>query len=99
MDRTDFDSITTGFKTKSDKIRALAATGVARAEIAKYLQIRYQHVRNVLEGPTPSMKSETKSSSAPSQSSSSPLTIEQAKIGLAQTFGVSPDSIEIVIRG
>jgi AbrB family looped-hinge helix DNA binding protein len=35
--------------TKSAKIRALAARGVARAEIARVLGVRYQHVRNVLE--------------------------------------------------
>jgi AbrB family looped-hinge helix DNA binding protein len=35
--------------TTSAKIRALAARGVERAEIARALGIRYQHVRNVLE--------------------------------------------------
>lgn len=35
--------------TTSAKIRALAADGVPRAEIARKLDIRYQHVRNVLE--------------------------------------------------
>lgn len=35
--------------TKSAKIRALAAEGVSRADIARKLDIRYQHVRNVLE--------------------------------------------------
>jgi AbrB family looped-hinge helix DNA binding protein len=35
--------------TKSAKIRFLAAEGVPRAEIARRLDIRYQHVRNVLE--------------------------------------------------
>ncbi|MDP1602456.1 MAG: AbrB/MazE/SpoVT family DNA-binding domain-containing protein [Legionella sp.] len=35
--------------TKSAKIRALAAQGVSRADIARKLDIRYQHVRNVLE--------------------------------------------------
>ena len=34
----------------SDRIRILAAAGVPRAEIAKFLGKRYQHVRNVLEG-------------------------------------------------
>jgi AbrB family looped-hinge helix DNA binding protein len=34
---------------KSDKIRALAARGVARADIARLLGVRYQQVRNVLE--------------------------------------------------
>ncbi len=45
------------YATVSDKIRALNAAGVARAEIARFLGKRYQHVRNVLEadavaGPT-----------------------------------------------
>lgn len=35
-------------RTTSDKIRWLAAKGVARADIARELGIRYQHVRNVL---------------------------------------------------
>ena len=35
--------------TVSDKIRALANAGVPRAEIARLLGKRYQHVRNVLE--------------------------------------------------
>lgn len=34
--------------TTSAKIRALAAQGHARADIARALDIRYQHVRNVL---------------------------------------------------
>lgn len=33
--------------TKSDKIRKLLASGLKRAEVAKALGIRYQHVRNV----------------------------------------------------
>lgn len=36
--------------TVADKIRALAAAGVPRADIARFLGKRYQHVRNVLEG-------------------------------------------------
>src|ERR1700689_2057832 len=35
--------------TVSDRIRALDAVGVPRAEIARFLAKRYQHVRNVLE--------------------------------------------------
>lgn len=37
-----------GFRTKSDKIRALTKAGYSRTEIADFLGIRYQHVRNVL---------------------------------------------------
>ena len=36
--------------TVADKIRALDAAGYPRAEIARLLGKRYQHVRNVLEG-------------------------------------------------
>lgn len=36
--------------TVSDKIRALNVAGYPRAEIARLLGKRYQHVRNVLEG-------------------------------------------------
>src|SRR5215472_15153753 len=36
--------------TVANKIRALSAAGVARADIARFLGKRYQHVRNVLEG-------------------------------------------------
>ncbi|MGA0601815.1 AbrB/MazE/SpoVT family DNA-binding domain-containing protein [Caulobacter sp. KR2-114] len=38
------------YATVSDRIRALDAAGVARADIARFLGKRYQHVRNVLEG-------------------------------------------------
>ncbi len=38
------------YGTVADRIRALAAAGAPRAEIARFLGKRYQHVRNVLEG-------------------------------------------------
>ena len=37
-----------GLETVSDKIRALDAAGFRRADIARFLDKRYQHVRNVL---------------------------------------------------
>lgn len=44
--------IVKGLPTKSSKIRALDAAGYKRADIARFLDIRYQHVRNVLvQGP------------------------------------------------
>lgn len=39
------------FKTTSAKIRYLDSTGMKRAQIAKVLNIRYQHVKNVLDQP------------------------------------------------
>lgn len=50
MDDQDIARIVGSADTVSDKIRALAAGGMARAEIARRLGKRYQHVRNVLEG-------------------------------------------------
>lgn len=41
--------IAAGQNTISDKIRALNAAGVARADIARIVERKYQHVRNVLE--------------------------------------------------
>lgn len=46
--QTDMNTITANLNTKSDKIRALSEAGYSRSEIAKYLNIRYQHVRKVL---------------------------------------------------
>jgi hypothetical protein len=46
--RVPFEDVTAGLPTKSDKIRALAKAGYARAEIAVLLSVRYQHVRKVL---------------------------------------------------
>ncbi|MCW5723900.1 MAG: AbrB/MazE/SpoVT family DNA-binding domain-containing protein [Maricaulaceae bacterium] len=40
--------VTQGLKTTSAKIRALASEGLPRADIARFLGVRYQHVRNVL---------------------------------------------------
>lgn len=48
MDR--LQAIVTSQDTVSAKIRALDAAGIPRAEIARLLGKRYQHVRNVLEG-------------------------------------------------
>ena len=48
-EKIDFEQVTAGLKTKSDKIRALSRHGVPTAEIARYLDIRYQHARNVLK--------------------------------------------------
>lgn len=48
MNNADMAAIADGLPTKSAKIRALGAAGYARADIARFLDIRYQHVRNVL---------------------------------------------------
>jgi hypothetical protein len=49
MDSSEVARIVASGMTVSDKIRALDARGLSRAEIARRLGKRYQHVRNVLE--------------------------------------------------
>lgn len=44
----DFEGLTKGLSTKSDKIRILGRAGASTGEIARYLGIRYQFARNVL---------------------------------------------------
>ncbi|HEY0300715.1 MAG TPA: hypothetical protein VGC36_05255 [Rhizomicrobium sp.] len=46
--RSRMDELTAGLPTKSAKIRKLSAAGFTRTQIADYLGIIYQHVRNVL---------------------------------------------------
>ena len=48
MNKLEMATIVEGLPTKSAKIRALDSAGHARADIARFLGIRYQHVRNVL---------------------------------------------------
>ena len=48
LDEARMKDLTKGLATKSDKIRALSEHGYSRGDIAKFLGIRYQHVRNVL---------------------------------------------------
>lgn len=45
----EMTAVTAPLRTKSDKIRALARRGVAVADIARFLGIRYQHAYNVLK--------------------------------------------------
>lgn len=49
MDSSRVAQVVGSDMTVSDKIRALDAAGYPRAEIARVLGKRYQHVRNVLE--------------------------------------------------
>jgi bifunctional DNA-binding transcriptional regulator/antitoxin component of YhaV-PrlF toxin-antitoxin module len=48
LDVARMKELTKGLRTKSDKIRVLSENGYSRGDIARFLGIRYQHVRNVL---------------------------------------------------
>lgn len=58
----EIESLLAGEATVSGKIRALDAAGYKRADIARILGKRYQHVRNVLEAAAPSPPRERPSS-------------------------------------
>jgi hypothetical protein len=45
---SEMTEITAGLPSKSEKIRRLHAAGCSRSEIADFLDVRYQFVRNVL---------------------------------------------------
>lgn len=53
VDRLSMQDVATGLPTKSAKIRALDGEGYSRSKIAKFLDIKYQHVRNVLVSAKP----------------------------------------------
>lgn len=58
----EIESLLAEETTVSGKIRALAAAGYKRADIARVLGKRYQHVRNVLEAAAPAPPRERPSS-------------------------------------
>lgn len=45
--QNDIDTTLASLPTKSSKIRHLLGLGWTRGKVAKHLNIRYQHVRNV----------------------------------------------------
>ena len=50
MDEEKMAALTEEFPVKADKMRVLAKAGVSRGDIARFLGVRYQQVRNTLEG-------------------------------------------------
>ena len=49
MTREEMERLTADTNVKSEKIRILFKAGVERADIARFLDITYQHVQNVLK--------------------------------------------------
>ena len=50
MDEEKMAALTEEFPVKADKMRVLSKAGVSRGDIARFLGVRYQQVRNTLEG-------------------------------------------------
>lgn len=53
LNKQRMDALCAGLPSKSAKMRRLAAAGFKRAEIARYLGVRYQFVYNVLAAAAP----------------------------------------------
>ena len=53
LERQRMDELTAGSRSKSANMRRLADAGYERADIARYLGVRYQFVYNVLSAPRP----------------------------------------------
>jgi antitoxin component of MazEF toxin-antitoxin module len=99
---------TAEFKTKADKIRALAKAGYTRQQIADFLGIRYQHVRNVLVdderkakallGPPPPdwpADLETKSAGPPGdQPAKEPRRTVKVKLGPGNQLAIPPHMLD-----
>jgi bifunctional DNA-binding transcriptional regulator/antitoxin component of YhaV-PrlF toxin-antitoxin module len=87
LDRAAMERITKHLPTKSEKIRRLSAAGYPRSEIAKFLDIRYQHVRNVLvddERKRSSGFSEAPSSESPPRPTSTGASPHPGRISLRE---------------
>lgn len=91
LDNARMKELTNGLPTKSAKIRALSEAGCSRADIARFLGIRYQHVRNVLvQSGQPSPCGATE----PETPGASGLAEEQAHFGDAPAMvAAAPDGI------
>jgi len=48
LDTNQMARLTKGLSSKSEKMRTLAKAGYSRSDIARFLDVRYQFVRNVL---------------------------------------------------
>ena len=76
----EMNRVVEGLPTTSAKIRALDAAGYKRADIARFLNKRYQHVRNVLVQGSP--KSEL--AQDPSARPGEPGDVESRKLHIAE---------------
>jgi AbrB family looped-hinge helix DNA binding protein len=73
------EKLTQGLATKSEKMRALAGAGYARADIARFLGARYQFVRNVL---VQDEARKSKQATAASDAAASPQRLSPIKVRL-----------------
>ena len=81
-DAVEMKRVVDGLTSISARIRALDAAGYARADIARYLGKKYQHVRNVLlQGPPKSEAAAARSTAPQEPGNVEPQTLHVARNG------------------
>lgn len=85
-----------GLKTKSDIIRFLDKAGYSRSAIAKFLNVKYQHVRNVLTIPQKRViKAEREAQKRALLETKQSSLLENLKTGgSGLPFGILPEDLE-----
>lgn len=74
------EQVAAGLPSKSAKIRALHGAGFPRSEIAKFLKLRYQHVRNVLVAAEARETKVAEAAQSPGEDATKPLKLDPTKV-------------------
>ena len=95
VEQSKMERLVAGLPTKSAKIRTLGRAGYSRSQIADFLGIRYQHVRNVLvdaerTGDGPRQEKPAQGSVAALEHSGSTLKV---RIGAGGQFALSEETM------
>jgi predicted transcriptional regulator len=88
------EDLTEGLSTKADKMRVLERHGYARADIARFLGVRYQQVRNTLEGDKRTGYNPEINPSIPNQEASAFPIFRQLLVDKDGFVNVPPDMLE-----
>jgi hypothetical protein len=82
VDPARAEALIAPYRTVSDRIRALARAGYSRADIARILNKRYQHVRNVLEADAQKQPDAPSSPAGHREVAEAPTVYETAPTGI-----------------
>lgn len=84
MTKAEMKVLTQGLKSTSEKIRRLHAAGVATADIAEFLEIRYQFAYNVIKNAKPAL-----SEASPADNGGGPTLEDLIRVAHAKGFAVT----------
>lgn len=99
LDRQRMDQVTSGVEgNKSEQMRRLAAAGYSRADIARYLGVRYQFVRNVLVAAEQAAEAVESTTSGGTECDSSMEAAEDPDFGSAGSVETTSKWVWTVVR-